>query len=58
MGGNSRGQADHAKSIGWKPTATREDFFKYTMAETEAFIKDGSRLDGFTPAMIMTPSLA
>ncbi|KAF8817258.1 NAD(P)-binding protein [Phlegmacium glaucopus] len=57
-GGNSRGDAHRAKSIGWKPTASREDYFKYTVDETEAFITDGSRLDHLTPAMILTPSLA
>ncbi|KAF8800062.1 NAD(P)-binding protein [Phlegmacium glaucopus] len=48
-GGNSRGGADRAKSIGWKPTASREDYFKYTIDETEALITDGSRLAHLTP---------
>jgi len=60
MGGNSRAKADRAtKSLGWKPTTTTKDFLADVKRETAIFVKEeGSRMEGKTPAMIMSPSLA
>ncbi|KAI0696908.1 NAD(P)-binding protein [Cytidiella melzeri] len=38
-GTNSRGQANHSKSLGWQPKLTSQDMLESIYAETEAIIK-------------------